>query len=197
MTAADDPKSSGPVAGPRAGDQGDDGRGEGPEATVERLTEELAEKTAESARNWDLYLRERAETENFKKRMQREKSEALRFAVEPLARDLIPVIDNLERALDHAASGGNGQPLLEGVRLVLKNALDVLERHGVARIEAAGRPFDPSRHEAVVQIPDAGRDPNQVVEQFAPGYTLHDRLLRAAKVGVSTKPPVEDEQNDD
>ena len=136
--------------------------------------------------------------ENFKKRMQREKAEALRFAIEPLVRDLLPVIDNLERAVDHAASGGNGQPLLEGVRLVLKNALDVLERHGVIRVEAAGgRPFDPNRHEAVAQVPDARRQPNQVVEQFAPGYTLHDRLLRPGQVSVSTKPPVEGEQNDD
>jgi len=196
MPAADDPKNPNPETS-RSGQPSADRPDNGPEETVERLTKELAEKTAEAARNWELYLRERAETENFKKRMQREKGEALRFAVEPLVRDLIPVLDNLERAVDHAASGGNGQPLLEGVRLVLKNALDVLERHGVARIEAAGGPFDPSRHEAMVQIPDASRAPNQVVEQFAPGYTLHDRLLRAAKVGVSTKPAVEDEQNDD
>ncbi len=197
MTAADDPKTSDPgVRSPGAG-PGRDGQSESPEETIERLSKELAEKTAEAARNWDLYLRERADVENFKKRIQREKNEALRFAIEPLARDLLPVIDNLERAVDHAAAGGNGQPLLEGVRLVLKNALDALERHGVVRIEATGKPFDPSRHEAVVQVPDALRQPNQVVEQFEPGYTLNDRLIRAAKVSVSAKPPVEGPQNDD
>jgi molecular chaperone GrpE len=196
MMTADDPKTSGAGVSPSGGGEGADSQAETPEQTVERLRTELAEKTAEAARNWDRYLRERADLENFKKRMQREKSEALRFAIEPLARDLLPVIDNLERAVDHAAAGGNGQPLLEGVRLVLRNALEVLERHGVARIEATGGPFDPSRHEAVVQVPDMRGEPNRVVEQFEPGYTLHDRLLRAAKVSVSTK-PVEEPQNDD
>src|SRR5262245_48182990 len=194
MTSADDPKSSNPLAAGAGGDG--EGMIETPDQAIERLSQQLAEKTAEAARNWDLYVRERADGENFKKRLQREKRDALRFAAEPLVRDLLPVIDNLERAVDHAASGGNGQPLLEGVRLVLKNALDVLERHGVTRVDAAGA-FDPSRHEAVMQVPDARRQPNQVVEQFAPGYTLHDRLLRPARVSVSTKPPVEDEQNDD
>jgi molecular chaperone GrpE len=193
---ADDPKMSDPDAGV-AGGRGGESQGENPEETIERLRAELAEKTAEVARNLDLYMRERAETENFKKRMQRDKNEALRFAVEPLARDLLPVIDDLERAVDHAASGGNGQPLLEGVRLVLKNALDVLERHGVTRVEANAGPFDPSRHEAVMRVPDARREPNQIVEQFEPGYSLHERLIRPAKVSVSTKPTVEGEQNDD
>jgi molecular chaperone GrpE len=192
---ADDPKMFDRDAGAPGG--GGDRQGETPEQTIARLTAELEAKTAEATRNWDLYMRERAETENFKTRMQREKSDALRFAVEPLAKDLLPVIDNLERAVDHAAAGGNGQPLLEGVRLVLKNALDVLERHGVNRVEAAGGAFDPNRHEAVMQVPDAGRPPNQVVEQFAPGYTLHDRLLRPATVSVSTTPPVEGPPDDD
>jgi molecular chaperone GrpE len=172
------------------------GADETPAQTIERLSAALAEKTAEAARNWDQYLRERAETENFKKRMQREKSEALRFAVEPLVRDLLPVIDNLERAVDHAASGGNGQPLLDGVRLVLKSALEVLERHGIRRVDADG-PFDPARHEAVARVPDPQREPNQVVQQFEPGYSLHDRLIRAAKVSVSSKPPVESPPDDD
>jgi molecular chaperone GrpE len=193
---ADDPKTSDPGAGATGGPDGER-QDETPEQSVERLRAELAEKSAEAARNFDLYLRERAETENFKKRMQRDKSDALRFAVEPLARDLLPVIDDLERALEHAAAGGNGQPLFEGVRLVLKNALEVLERHGVTRVEANAGSFDPSRHEAVMRVPDAQRPPNQIVEQFEPGYALHDRLIRPAKVSVSTKPPVEGPNNDD
>lgn len=198
MTAADDPKTSDPGGRPPASDPtGDDGRREAPAEAIERLKQELTEKTAEAARNWDLYVRERADTENFKKRMQREKAEALRFANEGLVRDLLPVIDNLERAVDHADLGGNGQPLIEGVRLVLQNALEVLQRHGVGRIEAAGRPFDPSRHEAVVQVPDRRREPNHVVEQYEPGYTLHDRLIRPAKVSVSSKPSVERPPDDD
>lgn len=197
MTRADDPKAPSPGVHAPSGGCGGEGTLDTPEQEVERLRRELADKTAEANRNWDQYLRERAEVENFKKRMQREKSDALRFAIEPLAKDLLPVIDNLERAVEHAASGGNGQPLIEGVKLVLKDALDVLERHGVLRVDASGRTFDPSRHEAVVQVPDARRPANQVVEQFVPGYTLHDRLLRPARVSVSAKPPVEGEQNDD
>jgi molecular chaperone GrpE len=163
----------------------------------ERLERQLAEKTAEAERYRDLYLRERAELENFKKRMQRDKSEALRFASESLIRDLLPVIDNLERAVEHAEGGGNGQPLVEGVRLVLRSALEVLERHGVTRVEAAGEPFDPTRHEAVAQVPGGDRGPNQVVDQFAPGYLLHDRLLRPAQVSVSREKPVENPGDDD
>jgi molecular chaperone GrpE len=172
-------------------------QGESVEQTVERLSQALAEKTAEAARNWDLYVRERADAENFRKRMQREKSEAVRYALEPIVRDLLPVIDNLERAVEHAAAGGNGQPLLQGVQLVLKSALDVLERHGVTRIDATGESFDPTRHEAVAQVPDLRSEPNQVVKQFAPGYALHDRLIRAAQVGVSAKPRVESTGSDD
>jgi molecular chaperone GrpE len=193
---ADDPKVFDPDVGPTDGRNAND-EGESLEQTIERLTAQLREKTEEAARNRDLYLRERAETENFKKRMQREKADGLRFAVEPLARDLLPVIDNLERAVEHAGLGGNGQPLVEGVRLVLRAALEALERHGVTRLDARSGPFDPSRHEAVMQVPDARRPPNQIVEQFEPGYSLHDRLLRPAKVSVSTKPRVEGEQNDD
>jgi molecular chaperone GrpE len=194
MPPADDSKQTNQAVRSSADDAG--GRDAAAADSVERLKQELEEKSAEAARNWDLYVRERADAENFRKRMQRDKADALRFACEGLVRDLLPVIDNLERAVDHADLGGNGQPLIEGVRLVLQNALEVLRRHGVGRIEAAG-PFDPARHEAVVQVPDGKREPNQVVEQYEPGYTLHDRLIRPAKVSVSTKPAVERAPDDD
>jgi molecular chaperone GrpE len=187
MTVEDDHNGPGVSIAPGEDQPGID---ETPEQAVERLTQALQASTEEAERNRDQYLRERAELENFKRRMQREKSEALRYATEPLVRDLLPVIDNLERAVDHAPASRNGESLAEGVRLVLKSALDVLERHGVMRIEASG-PFDPSRHEAVAQVPHAVLPPNQVVQQFEPGYELNGRLVRAAKVSVSTKPPVE------
>jgi molecular chaperone GrpE len=165
--------------------------------TIEQLRRQLAEKEAEAAASLDRYLRERAELENMKKRLLREKTEAVRFACESLVRELLPIIDNLERAVEHAEGGGNGQSLVEGVRLVLKGAMDLLERNGVRRIEAKGARFDPNLHEALLQVPDAGRQPNQVVEQFLPGYQMHDRLLRPAQVSVSTQPPVEKPQDDD
>ena len=150
---------------------------------IDHLRRQLQEKTEEAGRNYDLFLRERAETENFKKRMVREKSEALRFASEPLVRDLLPIVDNLERAVEHA--DGNGQSVIEGVRLVLKSLLDILERHGVKRIDAVGEQFDPTRHEAMAQVQSAEHEPNQVVDQHHSGYLLHDRLLRPALVTVS------------
>ena len=166
--------------------------GETPEETVERLSRELAAKTDEAAANYDRFLRERADLENVKKRMQREKAESLKFANESLVRDLLPVVDNLERAIEHVAAGGDGQSLIDGVRLVLQNATEVLERHGVKRVDAVGQAFDPTRHEAIARVPDAEHEPNHVVQQFLPGYFLHDRLLRAAQVGVSARPAKND-----
>ncbi len=186
-----DPPEGDPFQGAAFSDaEGSDGE-ESVDATVTRLQGELAAAAAEAERSHDRYLRERAELENVKKRLQRDKSEALRFANEALVRDLLPAIDNLERAVEHAEGGEAGQALGEGVRLVLKSALAVLERHGVRRIEAIGQPFDPTLHEAIAQVPDPAREPNHVVQQFLPGYLLHERLLRPAQVSVSTTPSVE------
>lgn len=163
----------------------------------EELASQLAAQRAETERLRDLYLRERAELENYKKRVQRDHNEALRYASTHLARDLAEVIDDLERAVEHAESGGNGQPLVEGVRLVLRNALDVLGKHGITRIEAAGERFDPTRHEAIASVHAPEHEPNQVVQQFLPGYALHDRVIRPAKVSVASKGGVESPETDD
>ena len=169
-----------------------------PEDEVQLLRQQLAEKDAEARANHERFLRERAELENFKKRMQREKVDAVRFASEPLIRELLPVIDNLERALEHA--DGNGKSVADGIRLVVKSLLDVLDRHGVKRIDAVGQPFDPSRHEAMAQMESAEHEPNRVVAQHHSGYLLHDRLLRPALVTVSARKAngaVETDQNSD
>lgn len=199
MSENDKKASAGPAPTFRDEDPAPPEQGSPPEPSteVQRLEKALAEKTEEAAANLDRYVRERAELENFKKRMQRERAESLRFAAEGLVRDLLGVIDNLERALDHAAAGGNGQPLAEGVAMVLKSALDVLGRHGVTRVDAVGERFDPSLHEAIAQVVDPAREPNLVVEQLEPGYRLHERLLRPARVTVSAKPPVEKGGSDD
>jgi molecular chaperone GrpE len=168
------------------------------ETEVQQLRQKLEEQEAEARANQDRYLRERAELENFKKRLQREKAEALRFAAEPLIRELLPVIDNLERAVEH--DSGNGQPVVEGVRLVVQSLLDILDRHGVKRVHAVGEPFDPTRHEAMAQVESADHEPNRVVRQHHSGYLLHDRLLRPALVTVSTRKSdrdVETEHNSD
>jgi len=175
------------------------GAGSGEESAgeqVRRLERELGEKVAEAERNAEQYLRALADIENLKKRTRKEKAEALRFAGEGLVRDLLPVVDNLERAVEHAESGGDGQPLLEGVKLVLRSALDALEKHGIRRIDAGGAPFDPAVHEAIARVPDPSREPNRVIEQFQPGYRLHERLLRPAKVSVSVRPQAEESRGE-
>ncbi len=160
------------------------------------LEEQLAEATRRADENYDLYLRERAELENFRKRSARDRIEASRFAIEPLARDLLPVVDNLERAVAHAIATGEAPAVIEGVEMVLGSAGEMLERHGVQRINAVGQVFDPSLHEALAQVESDEVEANHVVEQFLPGYKLHDRLLRAAQVSVSTGPATgEDEKS--
>jgi len=167
------------------------------EHALELLRHEVAERNEQIKQHEDQLLRVRAELENFKRRIQREKSEALRYANEPLLRDLLPVIDNLERALSAAANlrtqsnGESGSPfeaLVSGVEMVLASFRDVLGRHGVSRLATAGEPFDPSRHEALAQVETSAQAPGTVVEEYAPGYTLHDRLLRAAQVTVAKNP---------
>ncbi|HEX7406609.1 MAG TPA: nucleotide exchange factor GrpE [Candidatus Binatia bacterium] len=175
-----------------------EGAASAPESEIEPLRQKLAEKEDEARVNHDRFLRERAELENFKKRMLREKAEALRFASEPLIRDLIPVIDNLERALE--CGEGDGKSVIEGVGMVVKSLLEILDRHGVKRIEALGQPFDPAHHQAMSQVESAEHEPNQVVEQHHTGYLLYDRLLRPALVTVSTRKSqdtVESEQKRD
>ncbi|GIW40556.1 MAG: protein GrpE [Candidatus Binatia bacterium] len=155
------------------------------EEELSRLRDALAQKESEAKEHYDRYLRERAELENFKKRTLRHQAEQRKFLAEDIFRDLLPIVDNLERAVEHASRGGDGAPLVEGVALVLKSLHELLTRHGVTAVEAKpGDPFDPERHEAVAREETEG-EPNRVVVLYEKGYMLHDRLLRPAKVAVS------------
>jgi molecular chaperone GrpE len=160
---------------------------------VRELRAEVGNKTDEAAANHDLFVRERAELENFKRRMMREKADALRFASAGLLRDLLGSLDNLERAIEHAEGGGAVAVLREGVELVLKDLRTTFERHGVTRIDATGQPFDPAEHEALAQIPTTLAMPGHVMDEHRSGYRLHDRLLRAAQVTVAQAPTPETE----
>ncbi len=157
-------------------------------ARIQDLEKALKERETEAKASYDRFLRERADLENFRKRVAREREEAARYGIEGFVKSLLPVIDNLERAVDHAASGGNGRPLLEGVGLVLKSLRSILEQHGVQVISAQGQPFDPAVHEAMEQVDTADHAPNTVVREHQRGYKLHDRLIRPALVGVSKRP---------
>ncbi len=157
-------------------------------AKRETLEAELEKVREEARQNFERWQRERADLENLKKRMARERAETLKFANEAVLRDLLPIVDNLERAVAHAEGGGNGEPLVEGVALVLKSLRDVLERHGVTRIAAKGAPFDPAQHEAMAHVESAEHEPNSVIEEHQPGYLLQERLLRPALVSVAKAP---------
>jgi len=159
-----------------------------PAARIAALEADLSAARDEARQSHERWLRERADLENVKKRAARERAETIKFANESVLKDLLPVLDNLERAVEHARTGGDGQPLSEGVLLIAKALLDVLERHGVIRIAAKGTPFDPAQHEAMAQIESHAHDPNVVIEEHQPGYRLADRLLRPALVSIAKAP---------
>ncbi len=161
---------------------------------IEKLRQELAAKEIETKKNYDLFLRQSADLENFKKRVAREKEEAFRYGNEALVKDLLPILDNLERALEHAELGGNGNPLLEGIELVLKGFLEILEKHGVTQISAKGETFNPQKHEAFAQVESKDHEPNTVVQELHKGYFMRDRLLRPSLVSVA-KSPESNEEN--
>ncbi len=162
--------------------------GEDISSQVVKLRQQLEAKELEAKENYDRFLRQLAELDNFKKRMAREKTDAIRYANEGLARDLLPVLDNLERAIEHARGGGNGKPLVDGIEMVLKGFLEALSKHGVKQVSALGEPFDPAKHEAIAQVESVHHEPNTVVAEHHKGYYLLDRLLRPALVTVAKVP---------
>ncbi|MBI5740502.1 MAG: nucleotide exchange factor GrpE [Nitrospirae bacterium] len=148
------------------------------ESSVEPLKKSLAEIN-------DRYVRLYAEFENYKKFAARSKEEQLKYANENLLKDLLTVIDHLELALQHSSESDS---LAEGVELTLKEFKTVLEKYGLAGIEAFGKPFDPSLHHAMTQIETEDVEENTVVKEFRKGYVFKDRVLRASLVGVAKKP---------
>jgi molecular chaperone GrpE len=156
------------------------------EDEVEKLRQQLTVKEEEAKANQERWLRQAAELENFKKRTGREREDAIRFANESLAKDLLPVIDNLERAVAHAGRDAECKSLLEGVEMIHKSLLDVLSKHGLSRIApAVGQTFDPALHEAMAQVELENHEPNTVVSEHHGGYLFRSRLLRPALVTVA------------
>jgi molecular chaperone GrpE len=136
----------------------------------------------------DLLLRTRADFENYQKRMHRDLAQERRYAHGLLAGELLPVLDNLERATAAAQQAGETGPLVQGVALVHTLLLNVFKHHGVSPIEALGKPFDPNLHQAVMQQATAEAPPGTVVQVIEQGYTIHERVLRPARVVVSVAP---------
>ena len=133
----------------------------------------------------DKYLRLAAEFENYKRRAQRDQNESIRFGNESLLKNLLPIIDNLERAIQCAKDAGTSGPLLEGVELTHKQFLETVGKVGVRQVSTTGNSFDPAIHQAVTQVESENVEPNTVIEEFQKGYLLHDRILRPAMVSVA------------
>jgi molecular chaperone GrpE len=136
----------------------------------------------------DRYLRTLADFENFRKRSEREKNDFQRYALAGLIRDLLPVLDNFDRGLDHAEEGDEFH---KGMALIYKQLFDVLQRHGLKPITESGVRFDPNIHEGVVRVEDSSVPSHTVVEVMQKGYFIHDRLIRPAMVKVAVGGPEE------
>jgi molecular chaperone GrpE len=161
------------------------------EEIIEELHASLAEKEKQIEELKERLLYQQAEFENFKKLKAREKQELLRFGNETLIKELLPVIDNLERAIEHAGKTEEAKNIAEGIALTLNGFLKVLEKSGVTRVEAQGQKFDPNLHEAVYQEENEGVEPGTVVGELQKGYLMDGRLLRPSMVSVAKKPETE------
>lgn len=172
----------------------------GPEAATPETqpTQDAASRLgvaeAELAETKDRLLRALAETENVRRRAQREREDALRYAAASFAKDLLSVADNLRRALDSAPAADaldeHLRNLVAGVAATERELIAAFERHGLKRVDPrAGDRFDHNLHEAMFEVENAGQEPGRIVQVLQPGYTLHDRLLRPAMVGVAKAGP--------
>lgn len=168
------------------------GEGNGEQDEKERLIQALERKTNEAAEANEKFLRTYADFDNYRKRMQRDLAEFRKYANEQMVLELLKVVDHLGLALKHASEAGEaGQGLQQGVELVHKQFLDVLEKFGVKRFSADGEAFDPAKHDAMMQVATDDVPENTVVQVFQDGYLYHDKVLRHAKVSVSKKPQPE------
>jgi molecular chaperone GrpE len=158
-------------------------QGEAPDSAVDAEIQKIKEERDSLQ---DRLLRKHAEFENYKKRIDRERSEYVQFASAELMRELLNALDSFDLAVRNAAAEGSaGEKMLQGLDLVYKQFQDILGRFGLKAVDAKGQPFDPNLHQAVVTVPTDAADENTVVEELRRGYTLNGRLLRPAMVSVA------------
>lgn len=153
------------------------------------LKEQLEAARADRDENYNLALRTQAELENYRRRVNRERDEDLKYRSLPLAKEMLPVMDNLRRAVQAAGQGGNVEELIRGIEMVLRQFDEALTRHSVIPIAAEGEKFDANRHDALTQVPTTEHEPMTILQEVERGYLLHDRVLRPSKVIVATAPP--------
>jgi molecular chaperone GrpE len=167
-----------PETGVESGDA-DGAQSDGTDSRIAALEAELAESK-------DRMLRTLAEADNMRRRTVRDAEDARRFANEKLLADLLPVLDNLQRAIEASAQTENFTALRDGVELTQRQFMELLDRNGLRKIEAVGADFDPNQHEAIMQVPPGDdQEAGKVVEELRTGYSLNDRVLRPSLVKVT------------
>ena len=161
-----------------------------PEDLIEKLNEEITSLK-------DQKLRAIAELENFRKRAEKDQSDALKYGISNFAKEIINISDNIERAQssipEEAKNNETIKPVIEGIDLIAQSVVTTFEKIGIKKIESLNEKFDHNLHQAMMEIENDDLEPGTIVQELIPGYTLHDRLLRPAMVGVSKKP----KKNDD
>ncbi|MCK5826703.1 MAG: nucleotide exchange factor GrpE [Desulfuromusa sp.] len=155
------------------------------------LQEKLAQALDETKVHQEQYLRALADMENLRKRTQRDKEDLAKYANENILREILPVIDNLERAVEHAEQAESDEGLFEGVQMTLTQFGQLLNKFGVETVDAMGQTFDPAYHQAMGQMESENYPVNTVVQQMQKGYQLNKRLLRPAFVMLAKKPTIE------
>ena len=155
---------------------------------AEDLEAKLEDAVKKAADNYDKYARSVAELDNYKKRAVREKVDAIQYGNENLLRDILPLVDGMDRALEHACNSEDFDAFRKGLKLLQGQLLGCLQKHGVEMIDTAGKNFDPNVHEAMMQVESTEHEESGVVGEFERGYLLNGRLLRPAKVSVCKRP---------
>lgn len=156
--------------------------------------ESLRKKESESAEAQDRCARVQADFENTRRRLERDKQEFLKFANEELLAELVPFVDDFQRAFAAADTTQDFQVLHKGVEMILNHLLQLLKQHGVTPLEAMGKKFDPQYHEALLQVETAEHPEDTVIEELQRGYVVNNRVLRTAKVKVAKAPDAESEK---
>ncbi len=201
------PETAGQEAGAAPGEPPAEPRAEPPvepsaESSAEQEKDRIAELEAEAAELKDQLLRALAEAENVRRRAQRDRADAQKYAAAPMLRDLLAVADNLTRAIQSVPQGEpvedeRFKTLLAGIELTERELASVFQRHNVVKLEPLGEKMDPHRHEAMFEVPDPSTPNGTIVQVVEPGYMLHDRLIRPARVGVAKGGPAQAAPADD
>ena len=158
------------------------------EMTKSQLIEKIGEIKKDLEKNYDLYVRSQADLDNMKKRFQKEKEGLIKFANDSLIKQLLPVVDSLEKALAHSEENASADAIREGIELTKKELANTLKNAGVEEIEALGMPFDPNLHDAMYEQEDDSVEPGTVLEELQKGYLLHKRLLRPSRATSPERP---------